>query len=337
MVPPSPLSIPGQRRPRRGLLTRLRIALVRVLGCLVLLLIGGMVLQWVVTRIDRYRYPPAGELIDVGGYHLHLLCLGTGTPTVVLEAGGGDSLEMWARVQPTLAKTTRVCSYDRAGLGWSERGLFPRTLAAMTHELHTLLHTAQVPAPYVLVGHSFGGYIAQSYTHMYPDQVAGLVLVDSAMEDLPLRAPAYQVVSSPPPIVYTVGQGLVLTGIGRIITPLFPEASDKLPPDARAAAKAWAQDLAVVTTSIEEAQQRPAIEQEMRQSRRSFGNLPLVVLAHDPAFVLPATIPADMQAVFREVEPIMQQLQQDIARQSAQGTYRVVPGSGHYIQHTARC
>jgi pimeloyl-ACP methyl ester carboxylesterase len=161
---------------------------------------------------------------------------------------------------------------------------------------------------------------------MQPDNIV------SVMEDLPLRAPAYATIGSPPPIAYTVGQGMVITGIGRLIAPLFPEASDKLPSTERAAAKAWAQDLAVVRTSIEEAQQRPAIEQEIRQMRRPFGDLPLTVLTHDPAYTMPTGISADMQAILREVEPVMQELQQELAQQSTQGTWSLVPGSGHYIQ-----
>lgn len=123
---------------------------------------------------------PPGRMVEVGPHRLHLFCLGTGTPTVVLESGlGGFSLE-WGEVQRALAKRHRVCSYDRAGYGWSDPGPAPRTVETLTEELHRLLERALEPAPYLLVGHSFGGYIVQLFAKRHPDLVAGLVLVDSS-------------------------------------------------------------------------------------------------------------------------------------------------------------
>ena len=101
--------------------------------------------------------PAPGRLVDIGGMRLHLSCAGEGGPTVVLEAALGASSISWSLVQPGLARLTRVCSYDRAGFGWSDRGPMPRTARRIASELHTLLERARVPAPYLLVGHSFGG------------------------------------------------------------------------------------------------------------------------------------------------------------------------------------
>jgi pimeloyl-ACP methyl ester carboxylesterase len=122
-------------------------------------------------------------LVDVGGYRLHINCIGSGSPTVVIDAGHGDSSASWGWVQREVARTTRVCTYDRAGMGWSESSPQPRTAREFAKELHTLLANANEPGPYVLVGHSLGGYTILVYSHDYPEEVAGLVLIDT--QDLP--------------------------------------------------------------------------------------------------------------------------------------------------------
>jgi pimeloyl-ACP methyl ester carboxylesterase len=122
-------------------------------------------------------------LVDVGGYRLHINCTGEGSPTVVIESGWGDFSAAWGWVQPEVAKTTRVCTYDRAGMGWSESSPQPRTAREFAKELHTLLEKANEPGPYVLVGHSLGGYTMLVYAHDYPAEVSGLVLIDA--QDLP--------------------------------------------------------------------------------------------------------------------------------------------------------
>jgi len=137
-------------------------------------------------------FPPPGRLIDVGGWRLHLHCVGQGKseqPTVILEAGLGDFSVEWSLVQPRVARFARVCAYDRAGDGWSDLGPHPRTLHQIVYELHTLLENANVEPSYVLVGHSYGGWLAQHYTAMYPTDVAGLVLVEPGESD-PLRLTA---------------------------------------------------------------------------------------------------------------------------------------------------
>jgi pimeloyl-ACP methyl ester carboxylesterase len=119
-------------------------------------------------------------MVDVGGYRLHINCVGTGSPTVVIESGWGDWSAAWSSwVQPAAARTTRVCTYDRAGYGFSEPGPLPRTAERFAQELHTLLHEAGIPGPYVLAGHSMGGLTVRLYAHEYPTDVAGVVLIDS--------------------------------------------------------------------------------------------------------------------------------------------------------------
>ena len=145
---------------------------------IVVLILVGAVYEASVESSDARAYPPPGRLVDVGGYRLHINCTGVGSPTVVIEAGWGDSSASWGWVQPEVAKTTRICTYDRAGMGWSEVSPEPRTAREFAKELHTLLTKANEPGPYVLVGHSLGGYTMRVYAHDYSGEVAGLVLVD---------------------------------------------------------------------------------------------------------------------------------------------------------------
>src|SRR6202011_3609510 len=119
-----------------------------------------------------------GQLVDLGGWRLHLNCsglVGASQPTVILEAGAGSFSVDWSLVQPEVARFARVCSYDRAGLGWSDLGPRPRTLRQVVWELHTLLEKAGVPPPYVLVGHSYGGILARLYAFTYPSELGGIV------------------------------------------------------------------------------------------------------------------------------------------------------------------
>ena len=127
------------------------------------------------------------EMVDVGGYRLYVNCSGKslqGSPTVIMDAGGFDSSATWSRVQPEIAKFTRVCGYDRAGLGKSERRPDPSYPSQeVVKDLHNLLVNANIAAPYVLVGHSFGGMNVRLYASQYPEEVVGMVLVDSVHED----------------------------------------------------------------------------------------------------------------------------------------------------------
>lgn len=138
--------------------------------------------------------PPPGRLVDVGGFRLHLNCTGDGGPAVVLDAALGASSISWSLVQPEVAKFTRVCSVDRAGLGWSDAGPMPRTAGRVADEWRVLLERSGVPPPYVLVGHSFGGLVMRIFAQRYRDVTAALVLVDSAHPEDWLRpAPKEQV------------------------------------------------------------------------------------------------------------------------------------------------
>jgi pimeloyl-ACP methyl ester carboxylesterase len=153
--------------------------LVAFLGILAVLLTTGAVYQTVGTWRDARRFPPRGCLLRLNQRRMHIYVTGQGTPTVVFESGMGASCLSWTLVQPGVAKLSRAVSYDRAGHGWSDVAHEPRTAEQIAQELHALLGAAGVPGPYVLVGHSFGGYVTRVFTHLYPDHVVGMVLVDS--------------------------------------------------------------------------------------------------------------------------------------------------------------
>jgi pimeloyl-ACP methyl ester carboxylesterase len=149
-----------------------------VIATLALASIGGGY-QTLGEAADAKAYPMPGQLIDVGGHRLHLRCTGSGTPTVVLEPGAGEMSSNLGWITPAVARNTRVCVYDRAGRGWSEPADTPEDGAQIATDLHTLLQRGHVPGPYVLAGHSFGGLYVLTFAARYPDEVAGMVLVDS--------------------------------------------------------------------------------------------------------------------------------------------------------------
>jgi len=180
------VTAPTSRRRGRGCLFWLGVSLASLLG----LMLIGYIYETAAEAADAKAYPPPGQLVDVGGYRLHINCTGTGSPTVVIDAGLGDWSTGWGFVQPEVAKTTRVCTYDRAGWAWSEPGPLPRDAAQFSKELHTLLKNANIPGPYVMAGHSLGGLTVHVFVHDYPSEVAGVVLIDSMSPQQFSQAPA---------------------------------------------------------------------------------------------------------------------------------------------------
>ena len=176
------------RRQMRKLLKR---ALLLCGGALVLTLVAATALQWLLSHLTLERNPPPGEVVVVSGRQMHLLCQGQGSPVVILESGLPGTSLGWVSVIEDIASFVKVCAYDRAGFGWSESGPEPRTASNIAGELRDLLRTARVDPPYVLAGHSFGGVVVLRYASRFPDDVAGMVLVDSPHPDLLPHLPGH--------------------------------------------------------------------------------------------------------------------------------------------------
>jgi pimeloyl-ACP methyl ester carboxylesterase len=181
-----------QLRKEESLLNRrVKVALKSFLFLIIAALVTGIVYEQIGRRRDRARFPQIGRSVDIGGRTLNIFCSGAGAPPVIFESGGpGPGLE-WDTFEPEAAKFSQACWYDRAGEGWSDPGPFPRTSNAIAKDLHELLKRAGVPPPYVFAGASFGGLNSRVYGGLYPNEVAGMILIDSAHEDELRRAPKF--------------------------------------------------------------------------------------------------------------------------------------------------
>jgi pimeloyl-ACP methyl ester carboxylesterase len=228
---------------------------------------GGF--ETVALASDHAEYPAPGRLYDVGGYRLHIDCTGSGSPTVVLTNGLGWISASWARIAPAVADTTRVCVHDRAGQAWSDDAPDPQDGLAAAADLHTLLSRAGEVGPYVLVGHSIGGDYAMTYAARYPDQVAGMVLVDTT--------PPYGVGTpsghAGPPSSVAVLPSLARLGIGW----LLPTSWTALPEPAAGQFKAFASSPRGFRSIAAESNTLPALLTQA-QSLSTLGSKPLVVL-----------------------------------------------------------
>jgi pimeloyl-ACP methyl ester carboxylesterase len=291
-------------------------------------------------------FPPPGRLIDVGGWRLHLNCTGEPRPSqaiVILEAGAGDFSVDWSLVQPGVARFARVCSYDRAGSGWSELGPQPRTMTQIAYELHTLLDKAGERPPYVLVGHSFGGGLIRLYQLKYPADVAGVVLVDAAADnpwrqtadkglvrssDLATGKPIPDVKTSDP-LRYDQIPERFVTMIKNQIPQLSAHANDpprdKLPADAQRM-RTWSYGQIKMHISNDnpfEADELEMLRQKRTRTEHVLGDTPLIVLSRG--------IPEDSSPAGQAGEQEHDSDQAALVALSRIGKRVVAKRSGHHI------
>ncbi|MCH6553751.1 MAG: alpha/beta hydrolase [Acidobacteria bacterium] len=314
--------------------------LLGLVALFLLLILAGMAYQAIGSARDARRYPPPGRMVDVGGYRLHLYCTGEGNPTVVLDSGLPGTSLSWRWVQPEVASFTRVCSYERAGLGWSEAGPRPRTSRQIVAELRTLLNHAGIEGPYVLVGHSFGGFTARLFASQYPEEVVGMVLVDPIhpQEWLPLAKEARRKlvggarmsrygallarlgIARLVAFLGSVGAARLARGVVRIMTvgvirrqEQMVAPGGKLPAQWRPVVRSfWLQPKAYEAM----AGQIESLPESAKQvaAAGGFGEMPLVV----------------MSAGNPDATRIQQQ--EEAARLSTKGEHVIAPHSGHWIQ-----
>jgi pimeloyl-ACP methyl ester carboxylesterase len=306
----APLSAPSRPWLRR---------VVRILLVLVLVVAGaGFLYENVSEARDRRFNPMTGRRIDVGGFRMHVDCSGQGSPTVILDSGLGDTYISWRKVQPQIAKFARVCSYDRAGLGYSDSSSQPRTSKVIAEELHALLHAANIAPPYVLVGHSMGGYDVRLYASLYRNEVAGMVLVDASHPDQENRLP--------PELKNMEGSWLreaefleytMPFGLPRLLG--FCEVD----PGQRAAEC----NLHSASEGVAEMKAFPESAAETAATG-SLGDLPLAVLSHDPEKPS-ADLPADLA---KPTNDAWEKMQEELSHLSTRGTQTIAKNSAHYIQ-----
>jgi pimeloyl-ACP methyl ester carboxylesterase len=279
---------------------------------------AGFLYENISEARDRRFNPMPGKLVDVGKRKMHIHCTGGGSPTVILESGLGDSYISWHKVQPEIAKFSRVCSYDRAGLGYSEPTSEPRTSKVIAEQLHALLHVAQIPPPYVLVGHSMGGYDVRLYASLYRSEVAGMVLVDASHPDQENRFP--------PELKGMEGSWQREAEFLEYTTPFgIPRLLGFCDehPSARAAdcnfstAREGVAELKAFNTSAAQA-----------AATGGLGDMPLAVLSHDPD--KPSSeFPPDLN---KSVNQAWDKMQDELSHLSTRGTRTIAKNSSHYIQ-----
>ncbi len=321
MMDSTPLPLVSRERlgRKRGCLFFFARGLLAVVGLVALLMIAGAVFQSAASANEQRNFVPPGQLIAVDGHLMHLRCVGEGSPTVVLEAGAYGFSAEWYWVQQQLAETNRVCAYDRAGMGWSEPVAGARTLLQGAQELHALLAQAGEPGPYVLAGHSYGGIRIRVYATEYPDEVAGLVMVDSALNTLNFEEPgSYDQYKRDNDLLNAPVWLLVRTGLARLTAP-STYSGYGYPEDAAALIAAFRSGNQAFDTYYAEgiaAMEANAAQAEMAEE---LGDLPLAVLW---ATVLPRILSP------QEAERYAA-LQAEVAGFSTNSVTRPVDGADH--------
>lgn len=268
------------------------------------------------------RHPVPGVLYQVGGRTMRLQCRGSGSPIILLEAGGGESGLMWAAVQKPLSRTTTTCSYDRAGMGWSSSATSMRDADSIAKELHALLQAANIQGSLVLVGASRGGLYIRDFASHFPAQVTGLVFVDSST---PLQQddPVYKAVNGRRQVSrwdLLLNQGAFVLGLPRLFGACDPSFTDVDKKDAALRAASECHQSFNTDTREQDALEASGTE----TVHTGFGRTPVLVISHDPATELREGMPPAL-------ETVTERWQENMMTLSSCGHRVVVLGSGHRI------
>src|SRR4051794_23181215 len=247
-------------RVRHQLRGRGRWIIVPVIATLLVFAIGGAIAT-VTAANGLGASSQTGRLIDVGGHRLYIECTGTGSPVVVLQSGLGESSSYWGRIAPALAPSTTVCAYDRAGHGRSDSVAAPQDAIALATDLHTLLERADVPGPYVVVGHSSGGPYVRAFAARYPEQIAGMVLLDAQPADAFTALPDYPTTYPVLRTIYSLSQPLARIGL---LGPILGLPVDQSTP---AAARGARDEIVALPAALQQA-----------LAFKSLGDRPLIVI-----------------------------------------------------------
>jgi pimeloyl-ACP methyl ester carboxylesterase len=299
-----------------------------LLGIL-LLLVLGFVYQSYANWRDVRIYPPPGRLVKIPheDLELHLNCQGQGDVTVILEAGQGDSSLDWADVQSAVSAFTRVCAYDRPGLGWSSPTKSVLTSQQIADNLNHALEGAGVAGPYVLVGHSIGGVYSRAFAQQYPEEVVGLVFVDSAHENQRYRLPSDAMKElTMIKRLASVFRVLAPVGIPRALKLADRMQGENFPDDIRPAAMARMYQTHFFKALLNEVK---AVELNIAQSEPpvDLGDTPLIVLSRG------GPNPGLPEEQFEQLKQCWDELQQDLVKLSTNSQHFVAEKSGHYIHH----
>jgi pimeloyl-ACP methyl ester carboxylesterase len=315
---------------------RLR-SILKYIGVILLIAaVAGFIYEEVGRRRDRERITQIGRSVDIGGRSLNIYCSGTGSPAVILSTGNAQPGYAWSHIQPEIAKFTRTCWFDRAGEGWSDPGPFPRTSEATARDLHELLKRADVPTPYLLVGHSLGGLDVRVYNGLYPGDVAGMILVESAHEEEPKRAPKVFLGPTLPRSLWRPLNLLVAGanrfGLIRLIAPSVQLPADPTKGTREQIVEALRQQPKAIATSAGNATAPASYEQA--RAAGGLGDHPLLVLTRGRPFGEGGGSEMD-----REVAAYYQvwahELQAQLAKLSSRGRQVIVANSGHGIPDEA--
>jgi len=296
------------------------------LAALVLLGMVTLAAGWLIESVRMHRLgsnPPPGTRYQIGEYSSHLVCTGTGSPTLLLEAGLGDDFLSWRRVQPALSRVTRACSYDRAGYGWSAARSGPRDTDHVAQELHALVAEAHIDGPIVLMGHSAGGLFIRKYASLYPQGIVGMVFVDSSTPTQFERLPAeFGGVED-----FTWDKLFLPFGITRlrghcgVLDPSTPELKPQLE---------WhdCTKNAFATTEQEE-KDFPQSCQEAKGTG-PFGDIPILIFSQDPALHF-GELPYSA-ATLQQAATTWNTLQEELKQLSPRSRRIIARGSTHYVQ-----
>jgi pimeloyl-ACP methyl ester carboxylesterase len=290
------------------------------LGVFLLGLVGeGLLYQRLAEIRDRGCFTPPGKRIDVGGYRLHLQVLGEprAGPVVVLESGGGMTSSQWGWVAPEVAKFTRVVLYDRPGMGWSEDSPRPLEGREVVEALHQALAAVEIAPPYVLVGHALGGLLNRLYAACYPDEVAGMVLVDPRPERLEEVVPpgAFRRSARSEKFITTA----LRLGIYRL-SGIATRVAAGLPEQQQAESVAFQCSSRHIPGVRSEIHVADSAAEHMRSLPADLGDLPVIVLSAGQPDV----------GFKGEARPKLTAVHSNLARQSTRGVHRMVEGADHY-------